>query len=78
MFEASKSVSSPAARFGATNKPLADGAPSGPGSDRSHDRKGATFLWRPPDSRADPLVRGRRPRRPLREKRVQDRVSNAH
>jgi hypothetical protein len=26
--------------FGATAKPLANGAPSRPGSDRSHDRKG--------------------------------------
>src|SRR5580658_4740764 len=31
------------ARFGATVKPLADGAPFGPGSDRSHDRKGVIF-----------------------------------
>jgi NADH-quinone oxidoreductase subunit M len=34
---------SPTARFGATKKPLADGAPSGPGSDQSHDRKGVIF-----------------------------------
>jgi hypothetical protein len=27
------------AKFGATGEPLADGAPSGPGSERSHERK---------------------------------------
>jgi NADH-quinone oxidoreductase subunit M len=38
-----ESPSSPTARFGATKKPLADGAPSGPGSDQSHDRRGVIF-----------------------------------
>jgi hypothetical protein len=36
-------ASTPTARLGATKKPLADGAPSGPGSDQSHDRKGVIF-----------------------------------
>jgi hypothetical protein len=36
-------ASSLAARFGAFAKPLADGAPSGPGSDQSHDRQGVIF-----------------------------------
>ena len=31
------------AKFGAMVKPLADGAPFGPGSDRSHDREGVVF-----------------------------------
>ena len=35
--------SSATARPGATQKPLANGAPSGPGSDQSHDRKGVIF-----------------------------------
>jgi NADH-quinone oxidoreductase subunit M len=35
--------SSPSARFGATKKPLADGAPSGPGADQGHDREGVIF-----------------------------------
>jgi len=34
-----RTLGSPAARFGATEKPHADRAPSGAGTDRSHDRK---------------------------------------
>jgi hypothetical protein len=39
-------ISTATARFCAIVKPLADGAPSGPGSDQSHDRKGVMHRQR--------------------------------
>jgi protein ImuB len=51
------------AQFGSSRKPLADGVPSGPGSDQSRDRKGASTrlalrMFRPPRTAQVSLAAG--------------------
>jgi hypothetical protein len=69
----SQSQLSQAARFSATKKPLADAAPSGPGSDQSHDREGVIFR-----KSANPRGHGTSQAQPSQSQPSQSQLNQAH